>query len=406
MAVRIGLIGKTNAGKTTFFNAATLSQAEVNIYPFTTKEPNQGMAFVVTLCVCKELGVKDDPQNSSCMDGWRYIPIELWDLPGLIKGASVGRGLGTKFLTVASASDALIHVVDASGSIDEDGNIAEPGTGDPVRDFEEIEGELVSWYKRLIENNHDKISKEIKYLKPGRDAAEAIAEPLKGAKVNEEHVKLALNRTGLHAMDFGDWSDEQLWKFAGALREISKPTIILANKIDVPGADRNYKRLRDTYKDMIVVPASSEAELALRKAEKAKLIKYIPGSESFEVLNEGALTDKQKWALGFIERFVMREFLRTGVQFALNVAVFKLLRMNVVYPVYDSVKLSDKYGHILPDALLLPEGASVRELAKEIHSELAKGLLYAIDARTGLRLPVDYKIKDRDVISIISAVQK
>ncbi len=404
MPVRIGLIGKTNTGKTTFFNAATLLQAEVNKYPFTTKEPFQGIAYVVTLCVCKELGVKDNPQNSACIDGWRYVPIELWDLPGLIKGASYGRGLGTKFLTVASASDALIHVVDASGSIDEEGRIAEPGTSDPVKDFEEIEGELVNWYKRLIEHNRDKILKNMK--NPKMDPIGAIADPLRGAKITEEHVRLALRRTGLSAEDFNNWSDEQMWKFAGALREISKPTIILANKIDIPGAEKNYRRLRDTYKDLIVVPASAEAELALRRAEQAKLIKYIPGSESFKVINEKALNEKQKWALEFIERFIMREYLRTGVQFALNVTVFKLLRMNAVYPVYDPVKLSDKHGRVLPDVFLMHDGATIKDLAEEIHSELAKGLLYGIDARTGLRLPVDYRLKDRDIISIVSTTRK
>ncbi len=406
MPVRIGLIGKTNAGKTTFFNAATLLAAEVNIYPFTTKEPNIGTANVVTLCVCKELGVKDNPKNSVCIDGWRYIPIELQDLPGLIKGASEGRGLGTAFLHVASTSDALIHVVDASGSIDEEGRIAEPGTGDPVRDFEEIEGELVNWYKRLIERNRDKIAKGIKGLKSGMDPVEEITEPLKGAKVKEEHVRLALKRTGLNPFDFDDWSDEEMWRFAGALREISKPSIILANKVDIPGAEKNYKRLRDTYKDMIVVPASAEAELALRRAEQAGLIKYMPGSEIFKVLDERSLNEKQRWALSFIERFVMKEYLRTGVQFALNVTVFKLLRMNVVYPVYDPVKYADKHGNVLPDAYLMHDGATVKDLAMEVHSELAKGLLYAIDARTGLRLPVDYKLKDRDIISIVSATRK
>lgn len=404
--MRIGLIGKTNTGKTTFFNAATLLSAEVSTYPFTTKEPNIGTAHVVTLCVCKELGVKDDPRNSKCIDGWRYIPIELQDLPGLIKGASEGRGLGTQFLQVASTSDALIHVVDASGSVDEDGRIAEPGTGDPVKDFEEIEGELVKWYRGMIERNRDKIVKGIKGLKPGMDPVDKIAEPLKGIKVSDEHVRLALKRANLNPLDFDEWSDEEMWRFAGALREVSKPTIILANKVDIPGAEKNYRRLRDTYKDMIVVPASAEAELALRRAEQAGLIKYMPGSEIFRIVDEKALNEKQKWALSFIERFIMKEYLRTGVQFALNVVVFKLLRMKVVYPVYDPLRYTDTHGNVLPDAYLLDDGATVEDLAAEIHTELAKGLLYAIDARTGLRLPASYKLKDRDVISIVSATRK
>jgi ribosome-binding ATPase YchF (GTP1/OBG family) len=98
--------------------------------------------------------------------------------------------------------------------------------------------------------------------------------------------------------------------------------------------------------------------------------------------------------------------MRTGVQFAINVAVFKLLRMNAVYPVADANKLADKHGNILPDVYLMKSGSTVEHLASEIHSELAKGLLYAIDIRDGLRLPTHYQLKDRDVLSIVSTRKK
>jgi ribosome-binding ATPase YchF (GTP1/OBG family) len=176
--------------------------------------------------------------------------------------------------------------------------------------------------------------------------------------------------------------------------------------MDLPGAVKNYRRLRDANPDLITVPASAEAELALRKAEQAKLIKYNPGDESFVVLNEKAMTERQRWALQHIQNLVFREFMRTGVQFAINTAVFKLLRMNVVYPVYDPEKLADKHGHVLPDAYLEKDGATVSDLAQVVHSQLAKGLLYAVDARTKLRLPNDYHLKDRDVVSLVTVSQK
>jgi ribosome-binding ATPase YchF (GTP1/OBG family) len=116
--IRIGLIGKTNTGKTTFFNSATLGKEEIANYPFTTKKPIHGNAYVITLCVHKEFGVQDNPRNSLCKEGWRFIPVELIDLPGLIKGAWEGKGLGNQFLSVAAQSDVLLHIVDASGSID------------------------------------------------------------------------------------------------------------------------------------------------------------------------------------------------------------------------------------------------------------------------------------------------
>ena len=401
--VKIGLIGKTNTGKTTFFNAATLGTAEISTYPFTTKQPNYGVGYVSTPCVCKEFGVKDNPRNSKCINGWRHIPIELIDLPGLIKGAWAGKGLGNQFLSVASQSDALLHVVDASGSVDEEGRLTEPGTGDPLADYYDIEEELVMWFMKLIDRSTDRITRS---LRKGKELPEAMEEVLMGVKVNREHIRQALIQSNLEKKDFENWTPMDDRRFATALREISKPTLIVANKMDLDTAPDNFKKLRDQLTDKIVVPCSAEAELILRRAEQKKLIRYIPGEEEFEIVDESKLTERQRWALDFIRRRVLDEYMRTGVQFALNVAVFKLLKMNAVYPVYDIQKLSDRHGNVLPDVYLMPDGADVRELAQVIHSELAKGLLYAIDARTGLRLPANYKLKDRDVLSVVSTTRR
>ncbi len=98
--------------------------------------------------------------------------------------------------------------------------------------------------------------------------------------------------------------------------------------------------------------------------------------------------------------------MRTVVQFAINIAVFKLLKMNSVYPVADEKKLSDKKGRVLPDLLLMKDGATVQDLAKEIHTDLTKGLLYAKDLRYKLRLPTTYQLRDRDVVSLVSTSKK
>ncbi len=400
MPIRLGLIGKTNTGKTTFFNAATLASAEVSTYPFTTKQPNYGKSYAITLCVHKEFNVKDNPRNSLCKDGWRFIPIEIIDLPGLIKGAWQGKGLGNQFLAVATQSDALLHIVDASGSIDAAGRITEPGTGDPLADIADIEEELVMWYLKLIEGNRDKI---VKGIRAGESISSVVAKILAGIGVKEHHVSTALKLSNLEGKDFENFSMDDSKRFAWVLRDVSKPTLIVANKIDIPTAAENFKRIREEYKDMLVVPASAEAELTLRRAESKGLIRYVPGDERFEVIKQDGLNERQKWALNFIRRDVLGEYMRTGVQHAINVAVFKLLKMNTVYPVADVSKLSDKDGNVLPDVYLLPAGSTVEDLARQIHSELAKGLLYAIDVRDGLRLPADYELKDRDVISIVSA---
>lgn len=401
--IKIGLIGKTNTGKTTFFNSATLMSAEVSNYPFTTKKPSIGNAHAITHCVHKEFNLQDNPKNSGCIDGWRFIPVEMVDLPGLIKGAWEGKGLGNQFLTIAAQSDALLHIVDASGSIDASGKIAEPGTGDPVADVADIEEELVMWYLKLLEANRDKISRAID---SGMNTVAAITEVFRGIGVKEDHVKLALAQNNLAETVFDNFGIQQSKDFCWSLREISKPTLIVANKVDLPTATENFRHLREEYRDVIIIPASSDAELTLRRAESKGIIRYIPGDERFEINDQTKLNDKQKWALNFIRKDILGEYMRTGVQFAINVAVFKLLKMNAVYPVADIQKFSDKHGNVLPDVYLMRSGSTVEDLAKEVHTELAKGLLYALDGRDGIRLPVNYQLKDRDVLSIVSARTK
>ena len=403
MPIKIGLIGKTNTGKTTFFNSSTLSSDEISTYPFTTKKSSTSVGYAITLCVHPEFNVIDNPNNSRCEDGWRYIPIELIDLPGLIKDAWKGKGLGNQFLSIASQSDALLHVVDASGSIDATGKITETGSGDPVSDFADIEEELNLWYQKILEGNRDRLQK---IIKSGDDHVDALTELYQGVGVKRNHVKEALKTSGLEEKDIENYDMQDSKKFASYLRKISKPTLIVANKIDVKGAGKNFERLRERYNDMIVIPASADSELTLRRAEQKNLIKYSPGSEKFDILQTNELNQKQKEALNFIQSDIMGEYMRTGVQFAINVTVFKLLKMNSVYPVASPEKLSDKKGRVLPDLVLLKDGATVTDLAKEIHSDLTKGLLYAKDLRYNLRVPTNYQLRDRDVICLISASKK
>lgn len=400
--IKIGLIGKTNAGKTTFFNAATLLRAPVSTYPFTTKKPNVGQAYVRTLCVCRELGVKDNPRNSTCIDGARFIPVQLIDLPGLIKGSWLGKGLGTQFLSVASQADALIHIADASGSIGADGKLVKPGMGNPVADIYDIEEELVRWFAKILEKT---LTKFKKHPKKGLNLERALADDLAGLKITHEHVKRTLEMHGLVEKDIGDWERDDVWNFAKSLRQISKPTIMIANKMDLAPAEKNYEKLVKEFGQAFVTPASSDAELALRRAEQKGYIEYVPGEEAFRVKEKDKLTAEQREALTYVQQRVFSRWIQTGVQFALNTCVFKLLGMNSVYPVEDSEKLADKKGNVLPDVFLVPYNASVTDLASQIHTELAKTMIYAIDARTKIRLPADYRLKDRDVVRIVAAAK-
>jgi ribosome-binding ATPase YchF (GTP1/OBG family) len=294
-------------------------------------------------------------------------------------------------------------VVDASGGIDSTGQISEAGTGDPISDFADIEEELTMWYHKILEGNRDKVSKSIKSKS---DTITALTDLYRGIGVKAHHVKEALISTGLNEKDFDDFDVIDSKKLALTLRKISKPTLIVANKVDVEGADKNFDRLRERYNETIVIPASGDSEFSLRRAEQKGLIKYSPGSEQFEIIKPDELNEKQVAALDFIEKGIMGEYMRTGVQFAINIAVFKLLKMNSIYPVADDKNLSDKKGRILPDLILLKDGATIKDLAREIHTDLTKGLLYAKDLRYNLRLPTDYQLRDRDVVSLVNASKK
>jgi hypothetical protein len=79
--------------------------------------------------------------------------------------------------------------------------------------------------------------------------------------------------------------------------------------------------------------------------------------------------------------------------------------MNCVYPVEDQMKFSDKKGNVLPDVILAPYNATLSDVAAHVNSELAQTMIYGIDARTGVRLPADYVVRDRDVIKIVAAAE-
>lgn len=400
--IKIGLIGKTNSGKTTFFNAATLLSAPVSTYPFTTKKPQIGQAYARTICVCKEFGVSDNPRNSTCIDGARFVPVQLIDLPGLIKGSWSGRGLGTQFLSVASQADALIHITDASGSIDADGKLTKPGMGNPVSDVYDIEEEIVRWFSKNIEKTLKKLRR---HSEKEASTKSLLERDLAGLKVTPDHIVKALEPNGLVDKDPGKWNRDDIWNFAKSVRQISKPTLIIANKMDLSPAGRNYENLTKEFGQAFVLPASSDAELALRRAQQKGYIQYLPGEEAFRVKDKGKLTPDQRDALIYVEQRVFSKWIQTGVQFALNTTVFKLLGMNTVYPVEDIEELADRKGNVLPDVFLVPYDASVKDLAAQIHTDLAKTMLYAIDARAKIRLPAEYKLKDRDVVKIVAATK-
>ncbi|MCR8433194.1 MAG: redox-regulated ATPase YchF [Crenarchaeota archaeon] len=400
--IRIGLLGKPNSGKSTFFSAATGRDVKIADYPFTTINPNVGIAYASIDCVCKEFGVKDTPRNSVCINGIRFIPVELWDVAGLVPGAWQGRGLGNQFLDDLRQADVLIHVVDASGRYDAEGkDLGRPGIHDPIEDIRFLEQEIQRWFWQILKRNWDKFARKVEVEK--KDLASSLATLLSGLNISKEHVEKAIQLLSLNAEKPSTWSDDDLLKFAGVLREVSKPIVIVANKLDVPASEENLKRLQELNID--VVPASALAELILVKLSERGVIKYIRGGSSFEVVNPNQISDRERKLLEKIQEF-LDKWGSTGIQKAMNHAVFNVKKMIAVYPVEDENKLTDRKGNILPDVFLVPKGTTALNLAEKIHSDLAKNFIYALDVRTKTKLPADYELKHRDVIKIYAAAKK
>jgi len=400
--ITIGVIGKTNVGKSTFFSASTLIEVERANRPFVTINPNIGVSHVRVECVHREFGVKCNPRNSYCINDFRFIPVTLVDVAGLIPGSHEGKGLGNVFLDELRKADVLLHVIDASGSTDERGVPVPPGSRDPIKDVELIENEIDEWFFSIVSKDWDKFSKTVDLS--GKDTVESLLSRLSGLTINRSHLLEALRSSKLEGRKLSSWSREELRTFVKNLRRISKPMVIVANKADLPEAKTNIQRLKDRFTH--VVPVSAESELALRKASRAGLIEYLPGDSSFRISK--ALSAEQKRALEYIKTNVLDIYGSTGVQRAINEAVFEALGMITVFPVEDEKCLCDRNGNVLPDALLLKRGSTPLDLAQQIHSDLAKGFLYAMDVRRKEKIGREYTLKDRDVIKIVSttAIQR
>jgi len=399
---KLGIVGKPNTGKSTFFSAATLIPVDIGNYPFTTIKPNRGIGYLRTPCVHPEFNIEDDPKNSLCHDGIRLVPVELIDVAGLVPGAWEGRGLGNQFLDEIRRADALIHVVDVSGSTDCEGKICKRGTHDPLEDIKFLETEITLWMNQILKKDWSKLAR---IADSGREDMVSLLESrLSGLAIKRYHIIESLRKTDLNLDKPTLWKDEDVLQFLDILRSISKPTLIAANKIDLPTAENNVQRLIDSGYN--VVPCSAEAELALRRAGEKGLIDYTPGDCKLTIKHNEKLTTAQNRALEVIQEQILYKFGSTGIQEAINTAFLELLQMVAVYPVEDSEHLSDHKGRVLPDVYLVPYGTTARQLAYIIHTELGDSFIHAIDIRGKNRIGEDYVLKNRDVISIISAKKR
>jgi len=394
----VGLVGKPSAGKSTFFKALTLMEVAIANYPFTTIKPNSGVGFVKINCMDEHFKTLCMPKEGYCLNHKRFLPVKVLDVAGLVPGAHEGKGLGLEFLNDLSQADALIHIVDMSGSLNEKGEPVSPGSYDPTEDIKFLEHELDMWYYQIFQKAWKKFSNAVNQNK--EDVVKAIAKQFSGLKVTEDLVKRLVKKLELSDKLIIKWTEDDLLKLTTELRKKTKPIIIAANKIDIPGAIDNYERIKQEFPNYIIIPCSSESELALKEAARHELINYVAGEKDFKIKNDEKLNDKQKQALNFIKSNMLDKFKSTGVQDVINKAVFDLLKYIAIYPVPNN-KLMDADGKILPDCFLVPKGITALDFAFKVHTDIGETFIRAIDVKTNLALKKDQKLKHQDVIEIV-----
>jgi len=389
----IGFVGKPSVGKSTFFKAATLAEVEIASYPFTTIKANHGIGYVKIDCIDKEFNTQCNPSHGFCINHKRFVPIDLMDVAGLVRGASEGKGLGNQFLDDLRQADVFVHIVDISGMTDIEGKVCE--NHDPTEDVLMLEEELDKWYYNIFMKAWKVFARKTEMEKA--KFSEAVMKQFSGLKVKEEDVKKVLLKLKLSEKPTS-WNEKDIMNFSSQLRKISKPMIIAANKCDQGSSLENLEKLKKAYPDYLIVPCSADSELALRQATKAGMIEYIPGEKEFKIIKD--LNEKQKEALGKIKLNVLDKFESgTGVQQILNMAVFDILKYLAIFPA-SANKLGDSKGNILPDCFLLPPNSTALDFAYYLHTDFGKNFIKAIDARTKIARGKDYLLKNRDALEI------
>lgn len=384
----IGIIGAPNKSKSLLFSTLTSISVPVADYPFTTIQPNQGVAMLTVPCAHVAMGLpKCDARGGHCKNGLREIAVPLLDVAGLVPGASVGRGMGNQFLDDLRTADGFIQVVDASGRTDLEG---QPANGFPIE--EEVgflKTELVGWLASILVRNAAKFR-----FKGIHELGEAIS----GLGYSQTQITAAAAKAGL-SLERIQWSEEEMASFARYLWADGKPMRVVANKADVPGARERALQAREKMPQISITPASAMYEHVLQKALKAGVVKYAPGAEDFEIV--GQADGPQKAALESIHAFVKANR-GTGVHAALRELVFNQLGMMVVYPVEDENHCTDRKGLVLPDALFVPKGTTAIELAAKVHTDLARSFIGAVDAKTKRRVGREHPLQNGDIIKIVA----
>jgi ribosome-binding ATPase len=396
--MEVGIVGKPNVGKSTFFNALTLLEAPMAPYPFTTTVPNRGVGLVRAKCPHTERGVPCAPGNAKCVGGTRWIPVNLVDVPGLVPGAHEGKGLGHQFLDDLRAADGFVQVVDLTGATDAEGRIVAPGSHDPAAEVTWLEEELVDWVTEILSRDFERHARSTELDE--KKVEEFLSQRLTGLSISAAAISAALRAVPVDRDHPSRWSAADRRALAQELLRAAKPRLVAANKCDRATAEA-AGRLASAIDPVPARASSAEAELTLRRASRAGLVDYTPGEAVFQIPDPARLSAPQSKALDGI-RAVLAQWGSTGVQQALEAMVYERLHQIVVYPVEDETHWTDGKGRVLPDAFLVPSGTTASQVAYRVHTDLGKNFIRAIDGRTHRALAADHAVEPNAVIRIVA----
>lgn len=321
MALKCGIVGLPNVGKSTLFNALTSAKALAANYPFATKEPNVGIITVPDprLDALSEIVNPEKVQPTT---------VEIVDIAGLIKGASQGEGLGNQFLANIREVDAILHVVRC---FENDNVIHVDGSVDPVRDKEIIDTELILKDLDTIEKRIDKFKKASK----GGNKEEL--RKLEFAQELEKHLE-SMNP----ARSF-EVSEDMEEIFADMYLLTAKPILYICNVDEESVIDGNDHTTRFT-----------EAV----SAEKAGVIFVSAGIEA-----DIAELDTKEERMEFVAEMGLEE---PGVNRVIR-ASYKLLNLIT----YFTAGVKEVRAWTIVDGFKAPQAAGV------IHTDFEKGFIRA-----------------------------
>ena len=344
---------------------------------FTTIDPQRAVGYLQIDCACARHNLTDrcKPNYGSCVNGRRSVPIELLDVAGLVPGAHQGKGLGNKFLDDLRHADALIHVVDVSGTTDAEGKNTRGY--DPSVDVEWLRGEIVRWiYGNLIEKWG---SIKRRHVAIKGNPVETLQGQFSGYGSTSTIVQRCLDRLQLK-QPLEHWDDATVLGVVNTFTDEKFPTILALNKIDHADADRNIAKIAKMYPAERMVLCSAISEVFLRRLVKQGYIKYTEGAELLDVredlIEDGdptggglkELDDKLRTRIENLKDMVLYRFGSTGVHQVLSRAA-DLLGLVPVFPVKNIHTFgsgSTASTAVFRDCVLVKKNSTVGDVARKI----------------------------------------